>query len=194
MTDMSATQATDGVPTYLGKGDPIGRFADYHPAWVDKLAGDVTLEGSMPTAPCTARTPSARSSAASVSCTTARTSTSPAPAATTASSRTTPRQAQPPHGRPHPRRTDSLPLAQVDQLGREVLAPGRSAANQRATGSPARPARMRAVMMWIRGGVAITPRSSGVGSRCRPASGQPKPRRACRRAADPRRSTRRLDR
>ena len=47
MTDMSAAQATDGVPTYLGKGDPAGRFADYYPAWVDKLADDVTLEGSM---------------------------------------------------------------------------------------------------------------------------------------------------
>jgi hypothetical protein len=47
MTDLSATQATDGVPTYLGNGDPAGRFADYCPAWVDKLAGDVTLEGSM---------------------------------------------------------------------------------------------------------------------------------------------------
>jgi hypothetical protein len=48
MTDMSATQATDGVPTYLRRGDPAGRLADYYPAWVDKLAGDVTLEGSMP--------------------------------------------------------------------------------------------------------------------------------------------------
>jgi hypothetical protein len=47
MTDMSATQATDGVPTYRGKGDRGGRFADYYPAWVDKLADDVTLEGSM---------------------------------------------------------------------------------------------------------------------------------------------------
>jgi len=47
MTDMSVTQATDGVPTYLGRGDPAGRFADYCLAWVDKLAGDVTLEGSM---------------------------------------------------------------------------------------------------------------------------------------------------
>ena len=47
MTDMSATQPTNGVPTYLGRGDPAGRFADYYPAWVDKLAGDVTLEGSM---------------------------------------------------------------------------------------------------------------------------------------------------
>ena len=31
----------------MGKGDPAGRFADYYPAWVDKLADDVTLEGSM---------------------------------------------------------------------------------------------------------------------------------------------------
>ena len=47
MTRMSTTQPTDGVPTYLGKGDPSGRFADYYPTWVDKLADDVTLEGSM---------------------------------------------------------------------------------------------------------------------------------------------------
>jgi hypothetical protein len=47
MTDMSATQATDGVPTYLGKGDRTGRFADYYPAWANRLARDVTLEGSM---------------------------------------------------------------------------------------------------------------------------------------------------
>jgi hypothetical protein len=40
MTDLSATQATDGVPTYLGRSDPAGRFADYYPAGVDKLAGD----------------------------------------------------------------------------------------------------------------------------------------------------------
>lgn len=38
---------TDGAPTYLGGGDPAGRFADYYPAWVEKLAPDVTLEGSM---------------------------------------------------------------------------------------------------------------------------------------------------
>ena len=47
MTDIPGTQATNGNPTYLGKGDPAGRFADYYPAWVDKLADDVTLEGSM---------------------------------------------------------------------------------------------------------------------------------------------------
>jgi hypothetical protein len=47
MTNIINTQATDDVPTYLGRGDPAGRFADYYPAWMDKLAGDVTLEGSM---------------------------------------------------------------------------------------------------------------------------------------------------
>jgi hypothetical protein len=47
MTSIPKAQGTDGVPTYLGRGDPAGRFADYYPAWVDKLADDVTLEGSM---------------------------------------------------------------------------------------------------------------------------------------------------
>lgn len=47
MTDDPGTQTTDGSPTYLERGDPDGRFADYYPAWVDKMAGDITLEGSM---------------------------------------------------------------------------------------------------------------------------------------------------
>ena len=47
MTKIPNTQATEGAPTYLGRGDPAGRFADYYPAWIDKLADDVTLEGSM---------------------------------------------------------------------------------------------------------------------------------------------------
>ena len=47
MTNTPKSQASDGVPTYLGRGDPAGRFADYHPAWVDKMASDVTLEGSL---------------------------------------------------------------------------------------------------------------------------------------------------
>jgi hypothetical protein len=47
MTNEPSTQATNGVPTYLGRGDPAGRFADYYPAWFEKLAGDATLEGSM---------------------------------------------------------------------------------------------------------------------------------------------------
>ena len=47
MADIPSTQAIDGVPTYLGKGDPDGRFTDYYPAWFDNLADDVTLEGSL---------------------------------------------------------------------------------------------------------------------------------------------------
>jgi hypothetical protein len=32
-------------PTYLAGGDPA--LADYYPAWLDSLADDVTVEGSM---------------------------------------------------------------------------------------------------------------------------------------------------
>ena len=31
----------------MGGGDPAGRFTDYYPAWLDDLADDVTVEGSM---------------------------------------------------------------------------------------------------------------------------------------------------
>jgi catechol 2,3-dioxygenase-like lactoylglutathione lyase family enzyme len=41
------TAVTEGAPTYLGGGDPAGRFTDYYPAWVDNLADDATVEGSM---------------------------------------------------------------------------------------------------------------------------------------------------
>src|SRR5262245_55268883 len=41
-----SSQMIDGTPTYLGRPDAAGRFTDY-PAWVDKLADDVTLEGSL---------------------------------------------------------------------------------------------------------------------------------------------------
>ena len=47
MTNIPSTQGSDPVPTYLGRGDPAARFANYYPAWVDNLADDVTLEGSM---------------------------------------------------------------------------------------------------------------------------------------------------
>lgn len=40
-------QTTDGVPTYVHGGDPAGRFLDYYPAWLDNLADDVTIEGSL---------------------------------------------------------------------------------------------------------------------------------------------------
>ena len=35
----------EATPTYLRGGDPA--LADYYPAWLDNLADDVTLEGSM---------------------------------------------------------------------------------------------------------------------------------------------------
>ncbi len=33
--------------TYLGSGDSDPQLTDYYPEWLDNLAGDVTLEGSM---------------------------------------------------------------------------------------------------------------------------------------------------
>src|SRR5882724_3472129 len=33
------------LPQYLGSGDPA--FKDYYPAWVDNMADDATVEGSM---------------------------------------------------------------------------------------------------------------------------------------------------
>jgi hypothetical protein len=47
MTDIPGSQVSDGVPTYLGGGDPAGRYTDYYPAWLDNLADDVTVEGSL---------------------------------------------------------------------------------------------------------------------------------------------------
>jgi hypothetical protein len=34
-------------PTYLGSGDPARQRTDYYPAWLDNLADDVTMEGSV---------------------------------------------------------------------------------------------------------------------------------------------------
>jgi hypothetical protein len=47
MSSTPSGQSTDGVPTYLGGGDPGGAYADYYPAWIEKLADDVTIEGSL---------------------------------------------------------------------------------------------------------------------------------------------------
>jgi hypothetical protein len=44
---VSTNSSTDGVPTYIGGGDPAGSFANYYPAWLDNLADDVTIEGSL---------------------------------------------------------------------------------------------------------------------------------------------------
>jgi hypothetical protein len=46
-TDVGTDTSTDGVPTYMGDGDPDRTFADYYPAWLGNLAGDVTIEGSL---------------------------------------------------------------------------------------------------------------------------------------------------
>jgi hypothetical protein len=44
---MTSSQSTDGVPTYTKDGDPDGTYADYYPAWIENLADDVTIEGSL---------------------------------------------------------------------------------------------------------------------------------------------------
>jgi hypothetical protein len=38
---------TEGAPTYLRGGDLAHRLTDYYPAWLDNLADDVTVEGSL---------------------------------------------------------------------------------------------------------------------------------------------------
>ena len=47
MTSIPSTQANEVVPTYVGSGDPAGRFKDYFPAWLENLADDVTVEGTL---------------------------------------------------------------------------------------------------------------------------------------------------
>jgi hypothetical protein len=47
MTPPDVPQAGDGVPTYTEGGDPDGRYSDYFPAWLNTLADDVTIEGSL---------------------------------------------------------------------------------------------------------------------------------------------------
>jgi hypothetical protein len=44
---MTSDPTSEGVPTYTEDGDPEGRYADYYPAWLDNLADDVTIEGSL---------------------------------------------------------------------------------------------------------------------------------------------------
>ena len=46
MTDV-ASQPTDGTPTYLESGDTAAGLTDYYPKWLDSLAEDVTVEGSL---------------------------------------------------------------------------------------------------------------------------------------------------
>ena len=47
MTNTPSSHVTDGTPTYVGGGDPAGRFSDYYPPWLENLADDVTIEGSL---------------------------------------------------------------------------------------------------------------------------------------------------
>ena len=47
MDTVRSREMIDAVPTYLSGGDTAGRFADYYPVWLDNLAHDVTLEGSL---------------------------------------------------------------------------------------------------------------------------------------------------
>ena len=44
---MTSVPSSDGVPTYTQGGDPEGRYANYYPAWLNNLADDVTIEGSL---------------------------------------------------------------------------------------------------------------------------------------------------
>jgi hypothetical protein len=43
--DNSRALVEEGAPRYLASGDPD--LADYYPAWLDNLADDATVEGSM---------------------------------------------------------------------------------------------------------------------------------------------------
>jgi hypothetical protein len=47
LTSTHDSQNTDGVATYTQGGDPAGRFSDYYPPWLENLADDVTIEGSL---------------------------------------------------------------------------------------------------------------------------------------------------
>jgi hypothetical protein len=47
VTNIPTTENPDGVPTYVQGTDPAGGFTDYYPAWLDNLADDVTIEGSL---------------------------------------------------------------------------------------------------------------------------------------------------
>jgi hypothetical protein len=47
MSSTDVSTPTDGTAIYAGGGDPDPRFTGYYPAWLDNLADDVTVEGSM---------------------------------------------------------------------------------------------------------------------------------------------------
>jgi hypothetical protein len=78
--------------TYLGSGDASKHRRDYQPEWLDNLADDLTMEGSVLTGIAEGPERSGRFSASRGRCTTIRSSTSPALTETTGSSRTTRRR------------------------------------------------------------------------------------------------------
>ena len=47
MSDTPGSEASSGVPTYTQGADPSGRYSDYYPPWLENLADDVTIEGSL---------------------------------------------------------------------------------------------------------------------------------------------------
>ena len=48
MSNKRTALAEGDTATYLrSSGDPARRFTDYYPAWLDNLADDVTVEGSL---------------------------------------------------------------------------------------------------------------------------------------------------
>lgn len=47
MDTSPSSEPSRGTPTYMGGADLAGRFTDYYPAWIDKLADDATVEGSL---------------------------------------------------------------------------------------------------------------------------------------------------
>ena len=44
---MTSIPSSEGVPTYTKGGNPDSRYANYYPAWIQNLADDVTIEGSL---------------------------------------------------------------------------------------------------------------------------------------------------
>jgi len=47
MSIESKAPVEGATATYVRSGDPARRFTKYYPAWLDNLADDVTVEGSM---------------------------------------------------------------------------------------------------------------------------------------------------
>jgi len=79
--------SNQGVAQYFGRGDPA--LKDYYPLWLDNMADDVTVEGSMLDGAVQGLRPSGRSCLRFARCMTARNISSPAPTETVVFSKTT---------------------------------------------------------------------------------------------------------